>query len=543
MASQSIHGFDTLKEFIAEGHRQYSEIKAAGGIEWQRLVEKGRFGRIAGNAGGASFGRHRRRDADRAFSARGGVAALGRDARDPEADNIMVAAFREEPLSEALAAISAEARATTCQLKLKNMADESRLAAWSEERSRQLKQTKAFPESAGWRPVACEGLTLGLEVSKWSMPLRAMANQFLSWCPLNLRLAMDAEWKRRHAIVNESEDPAETTNLKIKICRAIGMCVCSMPQMCAFVRKLQGGLRTAFKKGTTPRLALDAGLAVLRFVSNAPGEGEDDRSERYVHLSYQNLTTWRSSLLPLMHSRDQVSTCVAKAGGRVALAPAFLEDMDVRDLGLTDWWRMFKDISLQQAWSFKVMQIYTERQPLLSPDGFVPANVQAEPTYPLSVIEFWHGLDFHTKEARTRAARSAAKRRRAEPAGAEAAAVLPDRPLEDWGQSDDEQAFELDVDEADYAELEEVEQDDDDDDGGDGDLGDDWPTLVQRLEEMIDEEDDGEAIADWFSLACLRRKAVTHVALTVNGTERVRFHWGCWQCLASILDVSFGGRV
>jgi hypothetical protein len=252
------------------------------------------------------------------------------------------------------------------------------------------------------------------------------------------------------AVVEDERAAPRSAN---SLCFYAGMHVCHKPLLRAFVGLLQSTIRRLYKKGGDCRAVLNLGLAVVR-VHRVGGNSIAD--EMWLHLSFQNLTSWRAAVLPFVRDCNDVRCAAAAAGDRIAIE---LKESELPDLGVSTWWQAFDrhGIDFAPCWSVSVFEFFAAERnlPDVGEDLFLLRYQEIEDR-PAATVEFWRGSAFHRSQARDRHVRRRSKRRRAADGGAPPGAAAPaEHEMEgppvvpalqdadvDWDPSEDEEGGE-----------------------------------------------------------------------------------------------------
>jgi hypothetical protein len=159
-----------MSEYIAHQHEQpddelqdqqavfqacnkaYRDLKHAGGTEWDRIVNLGKVGTIAGRAGGKAFGGARPRSQQRPTD----ISTLF--SAPPPGQQIAVRPD-EEPLAMVLSNIEVEGRRAFKAAKEAKQRDERDLADWAsaELGKEQYQESRLLPAFEGARPCPQPG--------------------------------------------------------------------------------------------------------------------------------------------------------------------------------------------------------------------------------------------------------------------------------------------------------------------------------------------------------------------------------------------------
>eukprot|EP00974_Lingulodinium_polyedra_P089752 8701293-Lingulodinium_polyedra.AAC.1 len=99
-------------------------------------------------------------------------------------------------------------------------------------------------------------------------------------------------------------------------CRSVGMCLCDVPDLKAFCKRIIATLKVFMKKGHALKPMLEQAGGVMRLIS-ATAHG--DVTETWRHISYVSQNTWDIAFTELSIDIDAVNRATALASGNVAL--------------------------------------------------------------------------------------------------------------------------------------------------------------------------------------------------------------------------------
>jgi hypothetical protein len=193
-----------------------------------------------------------------------------------------------------------------------------------------------LPAAAGARPCPTTAGLVPMRVTQWVLPAKHMAKHIMKVAPKKLKELILSDWTSMHQpMLSDKQDIATVADGR-KLCHFAGLCVCHKPMLRNFTTLLQAALRKMFAKGSSPRQVLDSGKAVLRF--------DNGNDELWLHIAYQNLTSWRAFVIPLTSDTDDMRQAQAQSGNRVALV---LDKPDLPTLGLSTWWQLPLTLALR----------------------------------------------------------------------------------------------------------------------------------------------------------------------------------------------------
>ena len=336
-----------LSEFLQDGGNEgprsrprfqqaataYNAIKVAGGPEWDRLVTKGRQATLLGRAGQPTFEGRRKRSRvctldlpeptappEQAWSLEEDGFAIVEMPKDAD----MLVPF---PLRHRLARIR-----ENWQLANKQDRDEAKQrdvrndaffdAEASKTRWQQLMPFSDFTD-ATVRPRVGPSVSCQHDASftqhQVVLPTSKMVDRFMANADAELKSELRKDFEERHRPREDSEVLARTSSVadsdslpQTKLCFVAGFCVCKLPQLRACVQRLQVWLRRKTKKEIYLRTILSNGMLFLKF-------SQPLSSNRYIHLGFQNLTTWNCAVLEAQPHDDDTEVARAEAVGAIML--------------------------------------------------------------------------------------------------------------------------------------------------------------------------------------------------------------------------------
>ncbi len=314
----------------------------------------------------------------------------------------MQLAVIEDPLSNVLANIEQRARAESERNKLAQQARDSSVQSWK------LCERRNTHDPPGVQRIP-GGVASQINILQWVAPAKEMAKHFMENASGKLKQKLDEVWKEFHQAPAETlvDIPAPKDNRAL--CFFARMHVCHKPQLRLFVTLLQSTIRRACRKKDGPaRSGVLQGILVIRVHRSDRTDGES-----WLHTSYQNLTTWRATLLPLVRDDDELRKATARGCDATAL---IMVDAEL-ECGAMTWWQALHSTDFQWRWTVSIHEICKASR--IIPHDFCLKHVIVD-TDPIVSSEFWQGAAVHKEEARKRFARRQAKKNKATAAAARA---------------------------------------------------------------------------------------------------------------------------
>ncbi len=114
-----------------------------------------------------------------------------------------------------------------------------------------------------------------------------------------------------------------------------------------------------------------------------------------MHISYENLTSWRVAVMPLTLDEDPIARALAEGPGRLALKVLH----EVPRFGLCTWWQYFRHDNLLSPWTCVVHALYSAPRPRQSVI-FEPSRIEIASFVPDIELAFWPGSGSYKKPKR-----------------------------------------------------------------------------------------------------------------------------------------------
>ena len=144
------------------------------------------------------------------------------------------------------------------------------------------------------------------------------------------------------------------------------MCLCDMPDLKAFAKRIIATLKVFMKKGNALKPMLEQAGGVMRLVA-ASAHGHV--TETWHHISYVNQNSWDIALMEMCIDTDAVNKATALAIGNVALTacgggPAGSGGDPWEALRINHLYKALSKIPLDHGVSFTLFEIVGGDQPI-----------------------------------------------------------------------------------------------------------------------------------------------------------------------------------
>ena len=357
--------------------KDYRTMKIAGGEEWDRLVEQGRWAKEAKQAGGVAFPP---KLACPQYATRTSASTPGSGSQSSSqaiaeipADNalqtaVWMAQRKEADHSDRVHTWYKDARRTAAEDRKAVEESNDKICAWSLQR-KGAGWYSAFPEGPG---IPTPSVSASVNFVRLVMPVTSMIDTILKLPHGKLLSCTRQLWEKELALITPASCPHYIPRAQ-KLhsnCFHYGICVCSSRQGVAAAncyRQWQTVMGKALAPHGPLRRFYDEGVLVLHFTGSNGGSV-------YACPAWLNLTSKLGCFLHLVPDTDPVRTKMAEAHGHTSL---------VKSTGGHHGFKLivptFFSMNMAEAWSIKALSLVLSPHKIKDPRFFVPEIALCRP--------------------------------------------------------------------------------------------------------------------------------------------------------------------